>query len=142
MPRARCCPDKGEDFKFKVLQHLKNNVKVIRAWGNGVEKDILPYMRAAVCTVNHISWPLSDISSIKLLVASRLHNYRLHSRIKLAHCSEDTCIPAVLSTYMIDNPACKQSLNQPLVCSFGSPPDDDPDSPPVFFNQECKAPWM
>ncbi|MGI9280708.1 MAG: LNS2 domain-containing protein [Endozoicomonas sp.] len=140
MPRARCCQDNGEDFKFKVLNYLKGKVKVIRAWGNGVEKDILPYMKAGVCTIHHISWPLSEASSIKLLVASILQNYLLQSRIKLAHCAGDICIPAVLSTYIIDNPACKRFIAQPQLCSSDSPPGDDPDSPPCFYYPESPDP--
>ncbi|WP_062263510.1 LNS2 domain-containing protein [Endozoicomonas arenosclerae] len=133
MPRARCCADNGEDFKFKVLSYLKGKVKVIRAWGNGVEKDVLPYMKAGVCTVKHISWPLSDASSIKLLVASKLKHYLLQSRIKLTHCTEGMCIPAVLSTYIIESPACRGLMSSPQVCSSGSYPDDDPDAPPCFY---------
>lgn len=129
----RCLTDNEKaDFKLDRLESLKTKAHVVSAWGNGVEKDILPFMKASICTVNHISWPLSDVSSIKLLLERKLLNYRLQSRIKLAHCADGTCFPAVLSTYIVEDPPCKDLAAQGAVSTTDSPPDDDSDSPPCF----------
>lgn len=139
MPRVRRFPDAAADDKAVMLGALGCCVRVTQAWGNGVLKDVMPYMRKRVGLVHHISWPGSDESSIAKLVQCKMEQckieqYTLLRRVPLCPRINGELLPAVWSTYQLSDVKLVSAPCEGVVCvSSNDYPDDDPDNPPRLF---------
>ncbi|WP_461537699.1 forkhead box transcription factor [Spongorhabdus nitratireducens] len=84
MPNVTEVAGKGEgsdvdkacgDKKYRMLSGI-TSLRCIEAWGNGAEKDIVPFMLCGIPVVNHISWPLSKASSPLKMAKNVVTGYR------------------------------------------------------------------
>ncbi len=87
--------------KLETLGQLSaSGIHFVEAWGNGVVKDILPFMKHGVPVVNHISWLFSAASSTELLDRVVIDQpYHQHERQTVFSSVEGRTYPAALSVY-------------------------------------------
>ncbi|MGY0217955.1 forkhead box transcription factor [Endozoicomonadaceae bacterium StTr2] len=111
MPNVTEVAGKGEDSdvdkacgdkKYRMLSGI-TSLRCIEAWGNGVEKDIVPFMLCGIPVVNHISWPLSKASSPLKMARNIVPGYRGLEPLRLFSVCDGREYPGTRYIYVKDD---------------------------------------
>ena len=122
--------------KMKTLEKLKRKVTIVEAWGNGVCKDIRPYLLTGVRTIHHLSWKGSTESAFPKLIRelqlhpqyhfARFHPHEHHEAIMVKGESKQYTFAAVQSVIKLNHPGviAAPSCSMPT-CGVVNPPDNE-----------------
>ena len=150
MPNVLPVDENSEIPKHKTLNRLKNKVKIVGAWGNGVNKDIRPYLLARVGVIHHLSWRGSFESSYPKLITELIRHPHYRIARTIAHCQMKTiCLNGMSQKYQFQAVESVLRLGRPRIvarpgcttvtCGPTNPPDDPDDQKPLIVVDDSSS---